>query len=86
MSDSLKGKKQQSKFSLVAIQSALSGTAVAGTALSTANYGSIVQARLQERAAPSDMSGEEEKLGFHLRKTVGGLAELNGINQNMSPK
>lgn len=52
MSYSLKGSRQQSKFGLVAIQSALSGTAVAGTALSPANYGSIVQARLQERVAP----------------------------------
>lgn len=66
MSDSLKGKRQQSKFSLVAIQLALPGTAVGGTALSPANYGSIIQ----ERVAPWDISGEEEELGFHLTETV----------------
>lgn len=38
--------KIKAAFGLVAIQSALSGTAVAGTALNLANYGNIVQARL----------------------------------------
>jgi len=52
MSDSLKEKKQQPKPCLFAIQLVLPEIAIAGTALSPANYGRIVQGGLQEAVAP----------------------------------